>query len=450
MSVNGSPYTGTPASVASNLNASNPNCTVKSQGLSCTASAPAIAGNDVFSVKAYDAAQTSSTPATPAGNLLSGASVTVNVLANQVTTVTTPLTLNGVVDHVDVTTGVPQVNAGAAAQIAVSVNARDKQNNIIISGTYQDANGNPLTIHLTDSDASGLTALSTSTLTGPTAVTLNYTGGNPASATLAISIGATVTGGTIAGTLTPAAFAVQIPAPTLTALSNNNWVTSDGPSSFTMTLTGTNLAGATVNVGGTGVTVSSVTVVNTTTVTATFTVAANAVTAMRTVTVTTLGGTTPALNLNVVPGLVVTDGTDTASVGAVNGLGNGNPDDLRWSLLNGFAGMLVVFNCGSPCTITLGGPLPPITTDVTIDGGTFGQTIIDGAGAYRPFFAESGNILLENLQIQNGFAAGGNGGNDGGGGGLRGRRRFVRRIRKRHARERLLPELHRRWRSRRW
>jgi hypothetical protein len=80
----------------------------------------------------------------------------------------------------------------------------------------------------------------------------------------------------------------------------------------------------------------------------------------------------------------------------------------------------------NPCVITLTNPLPPITSKSTnplilnIDGGEFGNVIIDGAGAYRAFFIDDANVTLANLQIQNALAQGGAGGEGvwlGGGGG---------------------------------
>lgn len=81
---------------------------------------------------------------------------------------------------------------------------------------------------------------------------------------------------------------------------------------------------------------------------------------------------------------------------------------------------MIDFRCSSvPCTVTLNAPLPPIASNVTIDGGTFGHIVIDGANSYRAFFVDSGTVAFRNLQIQNVLAQGGNGngGAYGGGGG---------------------------------
>jgi hypothetical protein len=74
------------------------------------------------------------------------------------------------------------------------------------------------------------------------------------------------------------------------------------------------------------------------------------------------------------------------------------------------------FACGSPCTITLAGALPPITANMTIDGGSFGMVFIDGNNQFPGFFVDRGTVRIANLQIQNTLAQGGAGINGGGGG----------------------------------
>jgi hypothetical protein len=72
-----------------------------------------------------------------------------------------------------------------------------------------------------------------------------------------------------------------------------------------VTLTGTDfLTGATVNVSGTGITVSNLIVASSTTITADFVIASGAATGPRAVSVTTSGGTSNTLNFDVTPGAV--------------------------------------------------------------------------------------------------------------------------------------------------
>jgi len=120
---------------------------------------------------------------------------------------------------------------------------------------------------------------------------------------------------------------------------------------------------------------------------------------------------------------VFTDSQATAP-GSASGAGDGpgSLGDLRSQILaaNAFGGPgnSIAFICNAlPCTITLNGPLPPIASNLTIDGGTFGNVVIDGASSYRVFFVDSGTVLIANLQIQNAAATGGAGGLGIGGGG---------------------------------
>jgi hypothetical protein len=87
------------------------------------------------------------------------------------------------------------------------------------------------------------------------------------------------------------------PAPTLASITPSSGTRG---SSVNVTLTGTNLTGATaVNVAGGGVNVSNVVVVNSTTITATFTITAGAAATARNVTVVTPGGTSGAVQFTV-------------------------------------------------------------------------------------------------------------------------------------------------------
>jgi hypothetical protein len=121
---------------------------------------------------------------------------------------------------------------------------------------------------------------------------------------------------------------------------------------------------------------------------------------------------------------LVTDAQSTDSSGNP-GLGPGAPGDLRYGIQQAIANggtQIIQFstsicNNSEPCKITLSNPLPPIENNgglnLTIDGGTFGWVIIDGASSYRVFFVDAGTVTLRNLQIQNALAQGGAGGGGG-------------------------------------
>lgn len=94
--------------------------------------------------------------------------------------------------------------------------------------------------------------------------------------------------------------AIELPPPAAPTLTSIAPATGLRGTTVAVTLTGTNLTGASaVNVSGTGFTVNSITVVNSTTVTANFVIASNATVGNRNVTVTTPGGTSGAVTFSV-------------------------------------------------------------------------------------------------------------------------------------------------------
>lgn len=161
-----------------NLTPGSPNCTTGTNGLQCTVTVAAPIGSDTFVIATYDGQNGT-------GNLLSTGTVTQTVALNATNTVA--LVLDGVVSTVAVILGSSSVQAGTPAAVAVTVVAKDAQNNIIIGpGNYSS----PVT--LTNSDTSGVTTLSTTNVAGPaTSVTLNYTGASSLGATITPSAGGT-------------------------------------------------------------------------------------------------------------------------------------------------------------------------------------------------------------------------------------------------------------------
>ena len=153
-------------------------------------------GSDAFTIKLFDAANAG-------GNLLSTGSLTQTIVLDQANTVNA--TFNGVVASLGVSLSPNSVPPGTAATVTVNVAALDADHNTIVGpGSYVDAGGSPLTVTLADSDTSGATQLSATTLTGPPAapITLSYTGGNIANPTITASASSVPNG---AATLTIAA-----------------------------------------------------------------------------------------------------------------------------------------------------------------------------------------------------------------------------------------------------
>jgi N-acetylneuraminic acid mutarotase len=146
----------------------------------CRFSIPAPVGVDTFSVSTYDAPQTSPTPATLTGNLLSTGSVATTVVENAANTVT--LTLGGVIASLMLSLNIPNPFEGAPQTISLIIHARDASGNFIFGAGNFAA---PIT--LTNNDLSGATTLSTTTVNSSAAnVTITYTGA-PASATFTAS-----------------------------------------------------------------------------------------------------------------------------------------------------------------------------------------------------------------------------------------------------------------------
>ena len=381
------------------------NCTAVCSG---TVSAPV--GSDTFAVNLYDATN-------GAGNLLSTGTLTQTIVANQANAVN--VTFNGVVASLALSLASPTVTPGTAGSVGVTVNALDADGNVIVGpGVYVNASANSVTIALSNSDASGNSSLTQTSVTQPTTgIKLNYTAAFDTNPTIT----ANATG------FTAATVTLHFPAPTLTALSA---ATGAAGNTLSETLTGANFVnGSTTVTAGANVTVNSVTVTSSTSLTASFVIAGSATFGSQNVTVTTNNGASNAYSLDIAAnGIVVTVPTD-ANPGTPPGTGAGSssPYDLRGAILaaNATPGSAITFagcTVAAPCTITLAGPLPPISANTIVDGGTFGAVIVDGGSSYRAFFIDSGTVTLTNLQIQNVTAQGGNGGSnpgmlDGGGGG---------------------------------
>ena len=184
--------TGGPTTIA-NLTPSSPGC-VQNTNLVCTVPVAVLPGTVTFTVSSFD--QLNAT-----GNLLSTATVTTTIVANQNNQVL--ITLNGVVASIDLVLAYPTPPEGTATTIPLTVNAMDADGNIIVGpGGYTG----PIT--LSDSDTSGITTLSTSSVNDPsTQVTVAYTGAMLPSC--AATFGASASG------VAPSAVvdAVLVPAP---------------------------------------------------------------------------------------------------------------------------------------------------------------------------------------------------------------------------------------------
>jgi hypothetical protein len=146
--------------------------------------------NQTFTVSAYDAANGT-------GKLLSSGSVTQTIGPGY-----NPIlvTLSGAIASIAVAVQNPNAPAGTAATLPLTVMAKDADGNVIVGpGNYSSQ------ITLTDSDASGITALSATKVDGPaSSVSLIYNGKSIGSASIGASAAGVSNANVTAGVFAPA------------------------------------------------------------------------------------------------------------------------------------------------------------------------------------------------------------------------------------------------------
>ncbi len=143
----------------------------------CTGQVNAPIGSDAFTVKLYDAANGT-------GSLLSTGSLTQTIVPDSANSVR--ISFDGVVAALSLALSPATVTQGSAQTVSVTFAALDADGYTIL-GPYVDASGALLTVTLSDSDTSGATALSPTTLTGSPATppALRYDGASIPNPTIA-------------------------------------------------------------------------------------------------------------------------------------------------------------------------------------------------------------------------------------------------------------------------
>jgi hypothetical protein len=181
---------GTPIVV--NTTPGSGNCTGASGGgLTCTANVNAPVGNDTFTVVLYAGPNAT-------GAQLGSGTGTADIGSGPTNV---DITLDAFVASVAISIPTPMPYQGSPSSVPIIITAKDSTGATIIPpGNYNPA------IQLTDSDTSGHTSLSTTTVQGiNSTVTLNYDG---SSAITSVTISAVKTGGIT--NVTPAVFTPQI------------------------------------------------------------------------------------------------------------------------------------------------------------------------------------------------------------------------------------------------
>ena len=164
------------ASVAADLSPGSPLCQTTSGGRACTVSIPVPAGSRLFTFTTYDAAPVANSFG--AAHPLGIATTTKTIVANTANTI--DVTIAGIAASLSLSIAPNAVTAGTPnASIATSLNVLDADGNIIV-GSYVDANGNPLTVTLSDPDTTGATAFTQTSFTQSTSsLALKYSGAHP-------------------------------------------------------------------------------------------------------------------------------------------------------------------------------------------------------------------------------------------------------------------------------
>lgn len=92
----------------------------------------------------------------------------------------------------------------------------------------------------------------------------------------------------------------------------------------------------------------------------------------------------------------------------VTAIADNGSGSLREALLLAISNDTISFQSGLIGIIQLQSPLPIIDTDLTITGND--NVSISGENQHQVFFANSGNVSISNLSIENGKSKGGDGG----------------------------------------
>jgi hypothetical protein len=287
---------------------------------------------------------------TLAGTNLAGATVIVSggITVSGVSSTATQLTATLAISPT-ATLGAHNVTVGTGGGISNALTFTVNQPPApTLTGTNFTTTGTTISVSGSGVSISGLSVVSSTSITATFILSNSATIGN-------LNVHVNTPGGTTGNV----PFNVQ--GPTLTSISPNMGVRG---SSVPVTLTGTNLGGATsVTVSGAGVTVSGMTVVNSTTITATFVISGTATLSTRTVTVNTPIGA-PTVTFTVLNPLSPTLSSIAPNTG---GRGTTVPVTLTGTNLTGATAITVSGTGVGVSAITVVNPTT-VTANFTISG----------------------------------------------------------------------------------
>jgi hypothetical protein len=174
------------AQSAIDLSSASPSCTSQGASSTCIVTIPAPAGEDTFVFQTYD--QAPQNGGFSGAKQLGAADVDQTIEADTANTLN--VTIGGIVAALELNLAPTSVTPGTAQTVSVSVVALDADGDDIISDDFVNASGNTTSIQLTDSDTSGATTLSQTTLAAPASgITLAYNGASISGPTIMATSG---------------------------------------------------------------------------------------------------------------------------------------------------------------------------------------------------------------------------------------------------------------------
>lgn len=352
-----------------NVTPGSPGCSTTSGYVTCDVSGFFTAGEQTITITLYD--QTGGQ-----GNVLSTGTTTATILTGSVTYIS--ITLEGTVASASVrvngSTAV-SIPVGTPTSLPLTINAYDADGNLIIApGGYDSSTP----VQIVDSDTSGVTTLSPSTIGGPdTTATLSYNGGYLSSAVITAKVGGIAQANPV--TVTIAATPSPTPSPTPMPQVSPSSLTFSSGATQTFTVLESNYTGAlTASSGSTGVATVSPASANGPNATFTVKPIAGGTTA---ITVTDSFGNNVTVNVSVNGGVIVIDQVPAA-----------NPTSLTFYTAASqtfdvketdyYGAFTESDNCGGIATTSPSSASGPKATFTVTpgNGGTCTVTITDGQG----------------------------------------------------------------------
>jgi virginiamycin B lyase len=201
---------------AFDISSTSADCTVNTDlSRTCTLSIPLTAGVYDIDATTYDSAPVSGTIPGGAHALGSAALIGTTISASVANSLS--FSIDGIAASTAVTLPISQVRGLDAVTQQAAVSVLDADNNVILSNSYVDALGNPVSVSLSDSASTGLVTISPSSFSAPlaTGASVAYSPANITVAQMTSGTQALVTASLSSGP--SASSALNVAAPLLSA-----------------------------------------------------------------------------------------------------------------------------------------------------------------------------------------------------------------------------------------